>query len=208
VRLFIDRPLASQPRFAVTNHNAPAVAQICHRLDGIPLAIELAAARIKVLTPEQISEWLDHRFQLLTCGSRTALPRQQTLRALVDWSFDLLSDQEKAFVAAAGGDGYAAVRLVAAVDMARTLKVSLSVTGLATEISLLPDIATEQPMAERNRRISRCPQEHRSALLSGFGGCAQPRDGLISLCAGSQICRVRVTGYGVRDGFLDQASVH
>ena len=96
VRLFIDRALAGQPHFAVTNRNAPAVAQICHRLDGIPLAIELAAARVTVLTPEQIAERLDQRFQLLTGGSRTAIPRQQTLRALVDWSFDLLSDQERA----------------------------------------------------------------------------------------------------------------
>lgn len=95
VRLFIDRALAVTPAFAVTNRNAPAVAQICHRLDGVPLAIELAAARIRVLAPEQIAARLDDRFRLLTGGSRTVLPRQQTLRALVDWSYDLLDDAER-----------------------------------------------------------------------------------------------------------------
>ncbi|HVE76649.1 MAG TPA: AAA family ATPase, partial [Actinomycetota bacterium] len=95
VRLFIERATQAMPEFNVTNENAPAVAQICHRLDGIPLAIELAAARVKVLSPEQIQARLDDQFRLLTGGSRTALPRQQTLRALVDWSYQLLSDPEK-----------------------------------------------------------------------------------------------------------------
>jgi len=95
VRLFVDRATAVQPSFVISNENAPAVAQICWRLDGIPLAIELAAARVKVLTLDQISKRLDDSFRLLTGGSRTALPRQQTLRALIDWSYDLLSEQEK-----------------------------------------------------------------------------------------------------------------
>jgi non-specific serine/threonine protein kinase len=95
VRLFVDRALAVQPSFRVSNENAPAVAQICHRLDGLPLAIELAAARVNVLAPEQIAERLDDRFELLTGGNRTALPRQKTLRALVDWSYELLSDDEQ-----------------------------------------------------------------------------------------------------------------
>jgi len=99
VRLFIDRALLSNPRFAVTNQNAPAVAEICDRLDGIPLAIELAAARVKAMSVEQISTRLTDRFRLLTGGSRTALPRQQTLRALIDWSYDLLSDKEKLLLA-------------------------------------------------------------------------------------------------------------
>jgi predicted ATPase len=95
VRLFVDRAMAVQPSFAITNDNAPAVAQICWRLDGIPLAIELAAARVKVLTLDQISQRLDDSFRLLTGGSRTALPRQQTLRAMIDWSYDLLGEPEK-----------------------------------------------------------------------------------------------------------------
>jgi predicted ATPase len=95
VRLFIERAIAAQTSFHVTNKNAPAVAQICTHLDGIPLAIELAAARIRHLSPDQISSRLDDRFNLLTGGSRTALPRQQTLRAALDWSYDLLSMAER-----------------------------------------------------------------------------------------------------------------
>ena len=95
VQLFTERAVQTQPTFKVTNATAAALTQICHRLDGIPLAIELAAARVKVLSPEQIAERLDDRFRLLTGGSRTALPRQQTLRALIDWSYQLLSEQER-----------------------------------------------------------------------------------------------------------------
>ena len=98
VRLFIERAIVARPAFSLTNENAPLVAQICWRLDGIPLAIELAAARIKVLTLQQIVERLDDRFHLLTTGSRTAVPRQQTLRSLIDWSHDLLSDPERALL--------------------------------------------------------------------------------------------------------------
>ena len=95
VRLFLDRARFALPAFSVTNANAPAVAQICYRLDGIPLAIELAAARIRVFSAEQIAARLDDRFRLLTGGSRTALPRQQTLRSAIDWSFSLLSEPER-----------------------------------------------------------------------------------------------------------------
>ncbi|MGH2593929.1 MAG: protein kinase domain-containing protein, partial [Anaerolineae bacterium] len=98
VRLFIDRAIAVRPEFRLTDANAPAIAQICHRLDGVPLAIELAAARVRAMTAEQIAARLDDRFRLLTGGSRTALPRQQTLRALIDWSWDLLSDAERALL--------------------------------------------------------------------------------------------------------------
>ncbi len=95
VRLFIERALAVNTDFRVTNENAPALAQICYQLDGIPLAIELAAARIKILPLEKICEKLDDRFRLLTGGKRTALPRQQTLKAMIDWSYDLLTEKEK-----------------------------------------------------------------------------------------------------------------
>jgi predicted ATPase len=98
VQLFLDRAILSQPAFALTEQNAPAVAQICWRLDGIPLAIELAAARVKVLSVEQIAARLDDAFRLLTAGSRTALPRQQTLRALIDWSYNLLSEPERSLL--------------------------------------------------------------------------------------------------------------
>lgn len=95
VRLFIERALAVNPAFRITNENSTALAEVCSRLDGIPLAIELAAARTRVLTVDKIHERLDDRFNLLTGGRRTALPRQQTLRALIDWSYDLLSEKER-----------------------------------------------------------------------------------------------------------------
>jgi class 3 adenylate cyclase len=88
IQLFVERARAANPKFDLTEKNASAVAQICRRLDGIPLALELAAARVTVFPPEQIASRLDDRFKLLTGGSRTALPRQQTLRALIDWSYD------------------------------------------------------------------------------------------------------------------------
>jgi non-specific serine/threonine protein kinase len=95
VRFFVDRAQAVASQFALTPANAATVVRICQRLDGIPLALELAAARMKLLSLEQISARLDDRFQLLTGGSRTAVPRQQTLRATIDWSYDLLSDDER-----------------------------------------------------------------------------------------------------------------
>ncbi len=98
VQLFVDRARLALPEFAVTSKNANALAQICQRLDGIPLAIELAAARVNVLGIEQIAARLGNAFRLLTGGSRTALPRQQTLRALMDWSYNLLSDAERALL--------------------------------------------------------------------------------------------------------------
>jgi predicted ATPase/tRNA A-37 threonylcarbamoyl transferase component Bud32 len=98
VRLFIERASNALPAFALTEINAAEVAQICQRLDGIPLAIELAAVRVKALATDQILARLDNRFRLLTGGSRTALPRQQTLRATIDWSYALLSPEEQSLL--------------------------------------------------------------------------------------------------------------
>jgi predicted ATPase/class 3 adenylate cyclase len=95
VRLFSERAIKANPHFTLTKENAPYVTQLCQRLDGIPLAIELAAARVKMFTPHQIAERLGDRFKLLTGGSRTALPRQQTLRALIDWSYFTLNETEQ-----------------------------------------------------------------------------------------------------------------
>jgi predicted ATPase/class 3 adenylate cyclase len=95
VQLFVERASAVNPRFTLTKENASSVAQICRRLDGIPLALELAAARIKVLSANEIAARLDDRFSLLTAGSRTAIPRHQTLRATIDWSYDLLVEPER-----------------------------------------------------------------------------------------------------------------
>ncbi|MBC5823537.1 MAG: adenylate/guanylate cyclase domain-containing protein [Candidatus Eremiobacteraeota bacterium] len=95
VALFVERAAAVNDQFVLTDANAPAVMEICRRLDGIALALELAASRVKVLSPEQLLLRLNERFRILTGGSRTALPRQQTMRALIDWSYELLSENEK-----------------------------------------------------------------------------------------------------------------
>nr|WP_281353623.1 BTAD domain-containing putative transcriptional regulator [Phytoactinopolyspora mesophila] len=95
VRLFTDRAAAVLPGFQVDESNVGPVVEACRRLDGMPLAIELAAARVRALTPAQISDRLDDRFRLLTNGGRTALPRQQTLRAVVEWSWELLEKPER-----------------------------------------------------------------------------------------------------------------
>jgi predicted ATPase/class 3 adenylate cyclase len=98
VRLFMDRALAVRLSFAITPANMAAVIEIVTRLDGIPLALELAAARVKLLSAEQIAGRLSDRFRLLSGGGRTVLPRQQTLRGAIDWSYDLLEEQERALL--------------------------------------------------------------------------------------------------------------
>lgn len=96
VALFLQRARASQAGFGLTTGNAPAVRQICRRLDGIPLALELAASRLRALAAQQVADRLDDRFDLLTAGGRTAPKRQQTLRATMDWSYQLLAPEEQA----------------------------------------------------------------------------------------------------------------
>jgi non-specific serine/threonine protein kinase len=98
IRLLVERASAVLPTFTLSDQNAAAVGQVARQLDGIPLALELAAARLKVLSIEQLAARLDDRFRLLTGGSRTALARQQTLRAAIDWSYDLLSESERALL--------------------------------------------------------------------------------------------------------------
>jgi predicted ATPase/class 3 adenylate cyclase len=97
--LFVERSRAKHPAFVLTSENAASVAKICHRLDGIPLALELAAARVGTMSVEQIALRLENSFRLLTGGSRTNLPHQQTLRSLIDWSHDLLSEAEQRLLA-------------------------------------------------------------------------------------------------------------
>jgi predicted ATPase/class 3 adenylate cyclase len=99
VRLFVERARAIKPEFAITNESAPAVAEICARLDGLPLAIELAAARVRVLPPQKMLQRLDDRLKLLRGGARDLPTRQQTLRGTIDWSHDLLNEEEKALFA-------------------------------------------------------------------------------------------------------------
>jgi len=102
MQLLLERGRAVRPGLGAAGEDGAALAEICRRLDGIPLALELAAARFNVLTPRQVAGRLDDRFRLLTTGARTALPRQQTLRAVVDWSWDLLSPGERELLAVCG----------------------------------------------------------------------------------------------------------
>ncbi|MBI3659152.1 tetratricopeptide repeat protein [Candidatus Acetothermia bacterium] len=98
VSLFVERARANESKFRLSEENAQAIAQVCSQLDGIPLAIELAAARVRALSVEQIAARLDDRFHLLTGGNRAALPRHQTLQATMDWSYQLLSEKEQALL--------------------------------------------------------------------------------------------------------------
>jgi predicted ATPase len=115
-RLFIDRASQAYPEFKLTDQNAPLIARVCQRLDGIPLALELAAARVRFLSVEQIAERLHDRFQFLTNSEREALPQHRTLRASIDWSFDLLSEPERRLLRRlavfAGGGALAAIEAV------------------------------------------------------------------------------------------------
>lgn len=117
VRLFVERAKATDPTFALTIDDAPAIARLCHHLDGLPLAIELAASRVAVLPVSAIADRLDDRFSLLVGGSRTALSRQQTLKATLDWSYNLLTEPQQrmlrllcVFVGGAPLDGIERIR--------------------------------------------------------------------------------------------------
>jgi predicted ATPase/DNA-binding SARP family transcriptional activator len=140
VRLFVERAATVSSGFALTPVNAPAILQICQRLDGIPLAIELAAARTRLLQVDEIAQRLDDRFRLLTGGSRAALPRYQTLRASIDWSYGLLSEQERALLQRlsvfAGGWALEAAEAVGCGDGIQSCDV-LELLGMLVDKSLV-----------------------------------------------------------------------
>ncbi|HXD08595.1 MAG TPA: adenylate/guanylate cyclase domain-containing protein [Anaerolineales bacterium] len=173
VRLFIDRALLVAPHFVVDKDNAPFIAQICFRLDGIPLAIELAAARIKMLSIEQISKRLDDRFRLLTGGARTALPRQQTLRALIDWSYDILSDNERLLLRRlsvfAGGWTLEAAEEVCSGDGIEPYDVLDVLTQLVNK-SLVVVVEHAQSGETRYRMLETIRQYAREKLQEAGGG--------------------------------------
>ena len=166
VRLFIDRAVASEPRFTVTRGNFPTVAQVCHRLDGIPLAIELAAARVKVLSIEQIGARLDDRFRLLTGGSMTVLPRHQTLGAAIDWSYNLLSETERWLLRRlsvfAGGWTLEAAEAVCAGEVVESASILDTLTSLVDKSLVLAD--TQQGEA-RYRLLETVRQYARDRLF-------------------------------------------
>jgi predicted ATPase/class 3 adenylate cyclase len=166
VRLFVDRAVAVQPTFALTAENTAAVIQICRRLDGIPLAIELAAARVKALPPEQIASRLDDRFRLLTGGSRMALPRHRTLKAALDWSFDLLTDAERALLIRlsvfAGGFSLDAIEEVCGGDVVETGDVLDLVTRLIDRSLVVAETSAD----EARYRLLDSVQQYAAELLA------------------------------------------
>jgi predicted ATPase/class 3 adenylate cyclase len=181
-QLFIDRARLVQPAFALTGQNAAAVAQVCRRLDGIPLALELAAARATALSVEQIAARLDDRFRLLTGGRRTALRRQQTLAATIDWSHDLLSKPERALLrrlaAFAGGWTLEAAEAVGAGDGIEGWAV-LDLLARLVEKSLV--MAEEGEGAARYRLLETVRQYAEEKLLAS-GEAAAVRDRHLRWC--------------------------
>jgi predicted ATPase len=167
VRLFVERARAARASLGLSAANAPAVAEICRWLDGIPLALELAAARVRGLTVEQIADRLSDRFRLLTGGSRTAIPRQQTLRALVDWSHELLSEPERALLGRlavfSGGCELEAAEAVGAASAAEEHGV-LDLLLQLVDKSLV--VADEQAGAERYRLLETIRQYALEKLLA------------------------------------------
>jgi predicted ATPase/transcriptional regulator with XRE-family HTH domain len=172
VELLFERVRAVEPRFVVTDENAPALVQICHRLDGIPLALELAAARANVLNVQLIASRLDDRFRLLTTGSRTALPRHQTLRATLDWSYQLLSPRDQRVFARlavfAGGWDLEAAEMIAAGDEIEPAEV---LDGLAALIdhSL---VTVEDHAGQRRYRLLETIRQYAWELLLQTGNSA------------------------------------
>jgi predicted ATPase len=171
VRLFEERARLAQPDFQLTMENASAVAQICSRLDGIPLGIELAAARVNLLSTVQIAARLDDRFNLLTGGSRTALPRQQTLRASIDWSWNLLANPERGLlrrltVFAGGWTLEAAESVCSAEGSIESQEVSELMTQLVAK-SLV--IANRQPGSERRFHLHETIRQYAQEKLIEAG---------------------------------------
>ncbi|MFE1911113.1 AfsR/SARP family transcriptional regulator [Streptomyces anandii] len=170
LRLFAERGAAVRPGFRVDadEDTAAACAEICRRLDGLPLAIELAAARLRMLTPAQIAGRLDDRFRLLTSGSRTVLPRQQTLRAVVDWSWDLLDEDERYVLGRlsvfAGGCGLAAAEAVCG-------PAAFEALGSLVDKSLV--VAAPAPDGEMRYRLLETVAEYAGERLDETGGRAE-----------------------------------
>ncbi|MFJ1548234.1 BTAD domain-containing putative transcriptional regulator [Streptomyces sp. NPDC088246] len=172
LRLLADRGAAAKPGFRIDadEETAAAAAEICRRLDGLPLAIELAAARLRMLTPRQIADRLDDRFRLLTSGARTVLPRQQTLRAVVDWSWDLLDAAERAVLRRlsvfAGGCTLAAAEVVCA-DGPQDAREVAGLLGSLVDKSLV--VAAPADDGEMRYRLLETVGEYAAERLDGAG---------------------------------------
>lgn len=179
VKLFVERAQQVDPTFRLNPSNAAAVAQICTRLDGIPLALELAAARLRAFSPTQIAERLDDRFELLTGGPRSALPRQQTLRAMVDWSYDLLDEDERLLLhrlsVFPASFSFDAVRSVCGQEH----DPSLSTLIQLVERSL---VATDDSTGTRRYRLLETIRSYAADRADGSGETTGLRDRLLAWC--------------------------
>lgn len=169
VRLFVERAGLSQPGFDLTDENAPMIGRICAHLDGIPLAIELAAARLASLSVDAIATRLDRRFQLLTGGTRTALSRHQTLRAAMEWSYDLLSEPERALLRRlsvfAGGFTLEAAQALGAAEHADEMDV-LELLGRLVDKSM---VQLDKPAGAARYRLLETVREFVRAKLVEAG---------------------------------------
>jgi predicted ATPase/DNA-binding CsgD family transcriptional regulator len=147
INLFVDRARLLLPDYAIGPHNAAALARICQRLDGIPLAIEMAAARVNMHSASKVAERLDDAFRVLTGGSRTALPRQQTLRAMIDWSYDLLSNEERRLLQRlsvfAGGCTLEAAEVICADNAEAELEPAAPLLGGSEIVDLLASLVSK-----------------------------------------------------------------
>jgi predicted ATPase len=173
VRLFVERAKLVAPDFALSDHNAAAVAHVCSRVDGIPLALELAAARLRCLSVAQVAERLNDGFGLLVGGSRTALPRQQTLRATLEWSVGLLSEPERLLLARlsvfAGGCSLEAAEAVCADGSGRIADVPvMDLLGRLVDKSLV--MTDEDTGQERRYRLLETVRQYAAELLEAHGG--------------------------------------
>ncbi len=170
VALFVDRAHAVNSSFVLTDDNAPDVSEICRRLEGIPLAIELAAARVKVLAPRQIAQRLDQRFRLLTGGDPRALRRHQTMSALIDWSYDLLTPREQTFFESlsvfAGGCTLEAAAAVCAIDGEDDIAVIDLIGSLVTKSLLVAELAGN----EQRYRLLESTRQYAQDKLKMRGG--------------------------------------
>ena len=180
VRLFVDRAQAQDPGFVLDDSSAPLVASVCRRLDGIPLALELAAARLSSMSLQQVSDRLGQRFRLLTGGSRNAMPRQQTLQAAVDWSFGLLTEPERDLLRRlsvfAGGFELDASEAICTADSVDPFDV-LDLLGSLVSKSLV--VAERTPESVRYRMLETIRQYAAQELLrsGGEGHVVAVRDG-------------------------------
>ena len=180
VSLLVDRVAAVQPGFSVTEENGPAIAKVCARLGGIPLAIELAAARVRTLPVGQVADQLNNRFTLLTRGEQTAPPRQQTLRGLIDWSYELCSAEERLLWARlsvfAGEFDLEAAEMICSDESLRREVILDLIDGLVAQSIIFRSVLTGRP---RYRMLETIRQYGRERLADSdvlYGICRRHRD--------------------------------